>query len=65
MASIDPGTHLLKCGVIHFHQMIGPLLHDQFEVIGIVDVQDWANQHVFNAEQFPGLGLEQPGVSCQ
>ena len=60
-ASIDPGTHLPKCDVIHLHQMIGPLLHDQFEVIGIVDGELWAHQHVFNAEQSPGLGLEQPG----
>ena len=62
--SIDPGTHLPKCGVIHLHQMIGPLLHDQLEVIGIVDGELWAHQYVFNAEQFPGLGLEQPGVSA-
>ncbi|WP_392346819.1 hypothetical protein [Parasynechococcus sp.] len=45
--------------------MIGPLLHDQLEVIGIVDSELWAHQHVSNAEQFPGLGLEQPGVSGQ
>ena len=63
--AFDPGTHLLKCFVIHFHQMIGSLLHDQFEVIGIVDGELWAHQQVFNAEQFPGLGLEQPGVSFQ
>ena len=63
--AIDPGTHLPKCGVIHLHQMIAPLLHDQFEVIGIVDGELWAHQHVFNAEQFPGLGIAQPGVSCQ
>ena len=43
--------------------MIGPVLHDQFEVIGIVDGELWAHQHVFDAEQFPGLGLEQLGVS--
>ena len=30
----------------------------------IVDGELWAHQQVFNAEQFLGLGLEQPGVSC-
>ena len=32
-------------------------------VIGIVDGELWAHQHVFNAEQLPGLGLKQPWVS--
>ena len=63
--AFDPGTQLPKCGVLRLHQMIAPLLHDQLEMIGIVDGELRGDQHVFNAEQFPGLGLEQPGVSCQ
>ena len=64
-ASIDPGTHLPQCGVIHLHKMIGPLLHDQFEVIGIVDGLIRAHQHIFDAEQSPGLRFPQPRVRCQ
>ena len=61
--AFNPGAQLPQRGVIHLRQMIGPLLHDQFELIGIVDGELWAHQHVFNAEQFPGLGLKQPWVS--
>ena len=64
-ASINPGTHLPKCDVIHLHQMIGPLLHDQLQVVWIVDGLIRAHQHIFDAEQSPGLRFPQPRVRCQ
>ena len=59
--SIDPGTHLPKCDVIYLHQMIGPLLHDQFEVIGIVDGELWAHQHVLMLSSFQAWASSNQG----
>ena len=35
--AFDPRAQLPQCGVIHLRQMIGPLLHDQLQVVWIVD----------------------------
>ena len=64
-ASIEPCTHLPECDVIHIHQMIGPLLHDQLQVVWIVDGLIRAHQHMFDAEKSPGLRFPQPRVRCQ
>ena len=63
--AFNPGAQLPQRGVIHLRQMIGSLLHDQLQVVWIVDGLIRAHQHIFDAEQSPGLRFPQPRVRCQ
>ena len=63
--AFDPRAQLQQCGVIHLRQMIGSTLHDQLQMVWIVDGLIRAHQHMFDAEQSPGLRFPQPRVGCQ